>query len=189
MDEIDILDITSVETSSGRLVKARYLDLEDFDQHNNLCFELHKIFLFNSKDRVSSKAYLLNQAIETFFIFLKKYNERQPEELQIDSLSKVNSEVFKAFIRYCLKNEIPLSLPTTLKGSIINYAEQTRLIPIPLLPSIKSYNTQRTRTEPLDDACYSDLTRALIYEIDRLYEKVNFIEKVNNARPYTLAEA
>lgn len=189
MGKIDIRDIKAVETSSGRPVKARYLDLKDFDHHNNLCFELHRVFLFSSKDRASSNAYLLNQAIEKFLIFIKKYNGRQPEGLKVDSLSKVNSEVFKAFIRYCQKNKIPFSIPTRLKGSIINFAEETRLIPIPLLPSIRPYNNKRTRTEPLDDACYSELTRALMYEIDHLYEKVNFIEKVNNAKPYTLAEA
>lgn len=112
MDEVNIRDITSVETASGHLVKARYLSCAGFDLDNVLCFELHRLFLFNSKDRIGRSAYILNQAIETFFIFINKYNKNQSEKLKIDSLKKVNSEVFKAYIRDCQKNKITLEIPS-----------------------------------------------------------------------------
>lgn len=179
----------SVETSSGHSVKARYLSIAGFDFDNDFCFELHRVFLFNSKDRVRSSAYLLNQAIETFFIFIKNYNEKQPSKLKVDSLSKVNSEVFRAYIRHCQKNKINLEIPSKLKGAIVDFAQQTKLIPLPLLPNVTSFKNKAKPTEPLDEACYNDLTQALMLEIDRLYEKVTFIEKIKKAEPYTLAEA
>lgn len=189
MNEINIRDVRSVETSSNHVVKARYLSIQGFDLDNELYFDLHRMFLFNSKDRIKSSAYLLNQAIETFFTFINIYNERQPIKLRIDSLSKVQSEIFRAYIRYCQKNKLNLDIPAKLKAAIVDFAKKTMLIPIPLLPNVAAFKTKRKPTEPLDETCYNQLADTLKLEIDRLYEKVNFIEKVNQAEPYTLAEA
>lgn len=189
MNEINIRDVRSVETSSNHVVKARYLSIQGFDLDNELYFDLHRMFLFNSKDRIKSSAYLLNQAIETFFTFVNIYNERQPIKLKIDSLSKVQSEIFRAYIRYCQKNKLNLNIPAKLKAAIVDFAKKTMLIPIPLLPNVAAFKTKNKPTEPLDETCYNQLADTLKLEIDRLYEKVNFIEKVNQAEPYTLAEA
>lgn len=189
MDSQDICNLVSVETSSGHIVKARYLNIDGFELSKKLCFELHRVFLFYSKDRVSSQSYLLNQAIETFFEFLEKHNEKQPDILKINSLSVIGSEIFRAYIRYCQKNEFNLEIPTTLKAAIVNFAEYTKLIPIPSLPRMSSYKKKTPPTEPLSERCYGELTTALLSEIDRLYVKVSFIEKVKLAEPYTLEGA
>ena len=105
MNEGDIRNVISVETSSGHVIKARYLSISGFELDNELCLELHRLFLFHSKDRVNTSAYILNQAIETFFVFINKYNEKQPNKLKVDSLSKVHSEAFRAYIRYCQKKQ------------------------------------------------------------------------------------
>lgn len=94
VDEVNIQDISLVETNVGISVKARYLNIAGYD----LCLQLHKVFLFYSKDRCTSSAYLLNQAIEIFFIFIKNFNDKQSNKLKVDSLSQVNSEVFRAYI-------------------------------------------------------------------------------------------
>ncbi|WP_436906136.1 MULTISPECIES: hypothetical protein [Acinetobacter] len=189
MNDINIRGVRSVETSSSHVIKARYLNLQGFDLDNKLCFDLHRMFLFHSKDRISSSAYLLIQAIETFFEFINKYNERQPDRLKIDTLAKVHSEIFRAYIRYCQKNKLSLELPSKLKSAIVDFAQNTMLIPIPLLPNVTAFKTKSKPTEPLDETCYNDLINALKLEINRLYEKVNFIEKVNQVEPYTLSEA
>ena len=72
--ERKIRDIISIETSSGHIVKARYLDIKGFNLDDKLCFDLHRMFIFNSKDRVNSSAYLLKQSIESFFKFICEYN-------------------------------------------------------------------------------------------------------------------
>ena len=189
MNEGDIRNVISVETSSGHVIKARYLSISGFELDNELCLELHRLFLFHSKDRVNTSAYILNQAIETFFVFINKYNEKQPNKLKVDSLSKVHSEAFRAYIRYCQKNKINLEIPSKLKAAIIDFSEKTKLIPIPSLPNVTAFKSKNKPTEPLNKICYDDLTQALKSEVDRLYEKITFIEKVNKAEPYTLAEA
>lgn len=189
MDSVDICDLVSVETSSGHVVQARYLNLDGFELSNKLCFELHQVFLFYSKDRVSSKSYLLNQAIETFYEFLKIYNGKQPETLRVNSLSKVGSEVFRAYVRHCQKHKFNLNIPDTLKGAIVNFAEHTRIIPIPSLPSIARYKKKTKPTEPISESCSDELHKALLSEIDYLYTKVSFINKVESAEPYTLEGA
>ncbi|WP_111860222.1 hypothetical protein [Acinetobacter sp. CFCC 10889] len=189
MNKLDIRNITSVKTSSNHTIKARYLNIPNFDLNNKLCFELHAMFLFNSKDRAQSSGHLLNQAIENFFIFINLYNTNQPLKLKVDSLSKVQFENFKAFIRHCQKNKITLEMASKLKAAIVDFAEKTKLIPIPLLPNVTAFKSKNKPTEPLDENCYNDLTQTLTLEIDRLYEKVNFIEKVKKAEPYTLSEA
>jgi hypothetical protein len=189
VNDIKIRAIRSVETSSSHIVKARYLNIQGFELDKKLCFDLHRLFLFYSKDRNRTSAYLLIQAIETFFKFISIHNERQPDKLKIDSLSKVNAEIFRAYIRYCQKNKLNLEPPSKLKAAIVNFAQNTMLIPIPLLPNVTAFKPKNKPTEPLDAACYNDLTHTLKLEIDRLYEKVKFIEKVHQAKPYTLAEA
>lgn len=189
MNKLDIRNITSVKTSSNHTIKARYLNIPNFDLNNKLCFELHAMFLFNSKDRVQSSGHLLNQAIENFFIFINLYNTNQPLKLKVDSLSKVQSENFKAFIRHCQKNKITLEIASKLKAAIVDFAEKTKLIPIPILPNVTAFKNKNKPTEPLNENCYNDLIHALKIEIDRLYEKVNFIKKVNQAEPYSLVEA
>lgn len=189
MNKLDIRNITSVKTSSNHTIKARYLNIPNFDLNNKLCFDLHAMFLFNSKDRIQSSGLLLNQAIENFFIFINLYNTNQPLKLKVDSLSKVQSENFKAFIRHCQKNKITLEMASKLKAAIVDFAEKTKLIPIPILPNVTAFKNKNKPTEPLNENCYNDLIHALKIEIDRLYEKVNFIEKVNQAEPYSLVEA
>lgn len=189
MDNIDICNLVSVEASSGHIVKARYLSLDNFDLSNELCFELHRVFLFYSKDRDVTSGNVLSRAIETFFEFLEKYNQNQTDTLKIKSLSMVGSEVFRIYLRHCQKNDLSINIPAKLKTALIEYAKHTRLIPIPSLPNLSPYKKKTKPSEPISESCNDQLHKALLSEIDRLYTKVTFIEKVDSAEPYTLESA
>ena len=61
--------------------------------------------------------------------------------------------------------------PSKLKAAIVDFAEKTQIIPIPLLPNVTSFKTKTKPTEPFDEDFYQNLIKVLKLEIDRLYDR------------------
>lgn len=183
----DIFDVKGVETADGRFVYARYLQHYSFDAENSLHEDLHRVFITSLSEKSFAAAYALNQAIEAFLDFISKHNPEQPESLRISSLEALNTENFRAFIKYLRKSNLRVENAVFLKAAIHTFADHTPTFRRPILPMVGV--EKGPPTEPLSDECFEQLQAALFTEIDRLYQKIAFIQEVEQAVPYTWEEA
>lgn len=182
----EILFIKNIETADGRLIAARYLEHSAFDSESTLHLDLHRVFITTTTDRHFSFARNLNKAIELFIDFITHHNQKQPESLRLSSLESLNTEVFRAYIKYLRKRNRPI-YAAHFKQGINAFAD---LIPSFNRPALPKVGIERSApTEPLSDDCLDQLKKTLRTEIDVLYDKVAFIKKVDQAEPYTWDEA
>lgn len=179
--------ITSVMTSNGKDVPCRYLDSPNYSHSSNVCLCLHWVYLLYCPTRNSARAYLLRDAIELFLNFRNIHNSVNPEPLQIHTYTDINSEIFIRFIEYVQDVGDTLAKPELLKSAIKLVSEETGKLPLLTLP-IVPMGPRKGKNEPLSAQGFETLEYALSKHTNTLWEKFNFREAVELAKPYSAEE-
>lgn len=175
-----------VLSSDNYNVECLYQGHSFYSRSKAICLALHLTFIKYCPTRSRITASSLRRAIWMFFSFCSEYNLRNPAGLRIIQITDLSAEVYKQFEGYLLQNDERLEYAARLKAALKSVSSLTEAIPDLLLPFATRAATQAR--VPFSDETEQMLADAFTSSIDKLYEKIEFRNLVNDAVAYTYEE-
>jgi hypothetical protein len=175
-------------SSDGFQIECRYQGHPFWDKKKHICLALHLVmatYIANYKRGVVSSP---RAGMSVFFDFAIAYNETAMEPFKLWHYEQITQSVFSKFRIWAQENGHPDSIASNF-GSML-YAVGNMGIDLPQLNLGVGRTEARNpkTTKPIIGPTYDQLSIALTSHVDKLYQKIEFRKKVEQASAYTLEE-
>lgn len=185
LPDVNVMEVKKVTCPKGNEITCRYLKSPYFSMANELCKSLHIMFVSFSLDAHQVSIYSLRSGIELLLKFVSGVNARNPNQLHIKKYTDINTEVFRGFQDFIVRENHSPENAVSLKRAF-NKVGEMGILPRLILPAIDIIS--RKKTEPLYKDGFDTLQKACSTHITGLYKKLAFREEVEKAKPYVASE-
>jgi len=175
------LKITKVQCTDGQFISIEFMAEAAYKQNKKIASLLVDVCSLTIENRGYTGARRIVLASKAFLKYLSAVNKERINTQAYTCYSDLDAQVFRAWYMFMTRTEssnLAWRYFCALRSGLKKFHETTDIYTLPPMPSIRKPETNPT--EPLDNDGVDQLIKALRKEVDLLYAKVEFREKVDS---------